>query len=269
MVEYGLLIDTSLCVACRACQVSCKQWNEREAEDTINEGSYENPRDLSYKTWTYVRFHEYAETGGEVKWLFRRELCRHCEDPGCLAACPVPNAIVKDSGGMVIINRNLCGDCNRECWYGCPWGIPRFIDDNNEAWKCWMCRDRVFAGLATACSKTCPTGATQTLEKSTLMAKAYERLAIVKLKHPNANIYPPTGYGTNVVWILEEDPSHYDFDFPTTSVAAKPASRPMERANFLSDAATPALAVTALTAGIAVAAKFLKRRDKVRESEEA
>ncbi len=265
MVEYGLLIDQSLCMACRGCQVSCKQWNERQAIVTTNVGTYQNPQDLSWQTWTFMRFSEYEEPGGKVRWLFRRELCRHCENPGCLAACPVPNAIVRDQGGMVIVNRNLCGDCNRECFYGCPWGVPRFPGTNNEAWKCWMCRDRLYEGKPSACSSACPVQATRTLEKSVLLATAYERLSIVKQKHPRANIYPPTGYGSNVVWILVDSPEHYDFSFPTTSVSsegAKPAAK-----GFLSEAARPMLAATALTAGIAAAAKFLDRREKVARAE--
>jgi formate dehydrogenase iron-sulfur subunit len=266
MVEYGLLIDTSLCIACRACQVSCKQWNEREAEATTNVGTYQNPQDLSWQTWTYVRFSEVEDTAGNVEWLFRRELCRHCETPGCLAACPVPDAIVKDQGGMVVVNRNLCGDCLRECRDGCPWDVPRFYVNSagvmqNEMWKCWMCRDRVFAGGTTACSKTCPVGATLTLEKSTLLNRAYSRLAEIQPRHPHANIYPPTGYGTNVVWILVEDPSSYAFSFPST--VSRGQGKPSPTESLLPRASTTALAATALTAGIAAAARFLRRREKM------
>ena len=126
MVEYGMLIDTSLCIACRGCQVACKQWNEMPAEITQNMGNYKNPPDLSYHTWTLIDFKEFRDVAGKVHWVFRKEQCRHCVNPGCLNACPVPNAIVKDGSGAVIVNQNLCGDCNTECYDGCPWSIPRF-----------------------------------------------------------------------------------------------------------------------------------------------
>jgi len=28
------LVDTTKCIGCRACQVACKQWNDREGEQT-------------------------------------------------------------------------------------------------------------------------------------------------------------------------------------------------------------------------------------------
>ena len=28
------LVDTTKCIGCRACQVACKQWNDREGEET-------------------------------------------------------------------------------------------------------------------------------------------------------------------------------------------------------------------------------------------
>jgi hypothetical protein len=96
------------------------------------------------------------------------------------------------------------------------------------------------------------------------MATAQARLAEIKTKHPNANIYPPTGYGTNVHWILIEDPSHYEFLFPST-VAQQ--SRMAEPKSPMDSSLKPALAATALAAGIAAASKFLKRRERVAREE--
>ncbi|HJX38540.1 MAG TPA: 4Fe-4S dicluster domain-containing protein, partial [Anaerolineae bacterium] len=30
----AMLIDESICMGCRGCQVACKQWNDNPAEDT-------------------------------------------------------------------------------------------------------------------------------------------------------------------------------------------------------------------------------------------
>ena len=46
------LIDIANCIGCRACQVACKQWNERDGEKTeleIDMG-FQNPATLSAKT---------------------------------------------------------------------------------------------------------------------------------------------------------------------------------------------------------------------------
>ena len=54
------LIDISNCIGCRACQVACKQWNEREGEETELEADlgFQNPAVLSAKTYTLIAFHE-------------------------------------------------------------------------------------------------------------------------------------------------------------------------------------------------------------------
>ena len=52
----AILYDATKCTACRACQVACKQWNELEAEETTNRGTYENPPDLSPQTWLKIKF---------------------------------------------------------------------------------------------------------------------------------------------------------------------------------------------------------------------
>ena len=45
-MSKSFLIDTTLCTACRGCQVACKQWHDLPAEKTVNRGSYQNPEDL-------------------------------------------------------------------------------------------------------------------------------------------------------------------------------------------------------------------------------
>ncbi|MDX2501817.1 MAG: formate dehydrogenase, partial [Deltaproteobacteria bacterium] len=38
-MSKSFLVDTTLCTACRGCQVACKQWHDLPAEETINRGS--------------------------------------------------------------------------------------------------------------------------------------------------------------------------------------------------------------------------------------
>jgi Fe-S-cluster-containing dehydrogenase component len=37
-----------------------------------------------------MRFSEYENDKGDLEWLIRKDGCMHCEDPGCLKACPSP-----------------------------------------------------------------------------------------------------------------------------------------------------------------------------------
>jgi formate dehydrogenase iron-sulfur subunit len=197
-----IVIDTSKCTACRACQVACKQWNELTAEVTQNRGGYENPPDLSYTTYTKILFNE-EEKDGSINWYFGQHRCMHCEDAGCMKACPVPGAITRDNNGAVVINQELCTGC-KYCVFGCPFDVPRYDAKNAEgfgvdkAFKCTMCFDRQEMGEQPACTKTCPTGALFFADRAKLgeiSASAAER---------GLTVYMGGGLNTSVVFLLEE-----------------------------------------------------------------
>ena len=64
--------------------------------------SYENPPDLTPDMFTLMRFTEWVNPETQdLEWLIRKDGCMHCEDPGCLKACPAPGAIVQYSNGIV------------------------------------------------------------------------------------------------------------------------------------------------------------------------
>ena len=54
------LVDITKCIGCHACQVACKQWNDKDGETTtFDEGlGFQNPAVLSAKTLTLISFHE-------------------------------------------------------------------------------------------------------------------------------------------------------------------------------------------------------------------
>ena len=85
--EVAKLIDVTTCIGCKACQVACSEWND--IRDTVgnNIGVYDNPNDLSAKSWTVMRFSE-VEQNDKLEWLIRKDGCMHCSDPGCLKAGP-------------------------------------------------------------------------------------------------------------------------------------------------------------------------------------
>ena len=51
------LVDIAKCIGCRACQVACKQWNDRDGESTTLEDSlgFQNPAMLSARPNTNAR----------------------------------------------------------------------------------------------------------------------------------------------------------------------------------------------------------------------
>ena len=99
-----------LCVGCKACQVACSEWNDIRDEVGHCVGVYDNPADLSAKSWTVMRFSE-TDQNGKLEWLIRKDGCMHCEDPGCLKACPSAGAIIQYANGIVDFQQDNCIGC--------------------------------------------------------------------------------------------------------------------------------------------------------------
>ena len=140
--EVAKLIDVSRCIGCKACQSACMEWNNLRQEIGYFEGSYDNPLDLTPSTWTLMRFTEWEDEQGNLEWLIRKDGCMHCEDPGCLKACPAPGAIVQYANGIVDFISENCIGCGY-CVKGCPFNIPRVSPVDHKSYKCTLCSDRV------------------------------------------------------------------------------------------------------------------------------
>ena len=233
-----IVIDTSKCTACRGCQTACKQWNSLSAEQTECTGSYENPPNLSYNTYTKIRFNE-VEKGGEISWFFGQHRCMHCADAGCIKACPVPGAITRDAKGAVVINQTLCTGC-KYCVFGCPFDVPRYDGANAEkfgvdkAFKCTLCFDRQEMGMQPACTKTCPTGALYFTDKGKLegiRASAKDR---------GLTVYDGESLSTNVVFLLEDKAGQYGLPpkpaIPTATFLWRTVMKPVGVIAFLAGA---------------------------------
>ena len=205
--EVAKLIDISKCIGCKACQVACSEWNDLREEIGRNQGSYDNPLDLSAQTWTVMRFSEVelnADESTRLEWLIRKDGCMHCATPGCLEACPSPGAIVQYSNGIVDFHQENCIGCG-SCITGCPFDVPRLSKKDDKIYKCTLCSDRVAVGLEPACVKTCPTGAISFGSKADMITQAEERLVDLRERgYPNAGLYDPQGVGgTHVMYVLK------------------------------------------------------------------
>jgi formate dehydrogenase iron-sulfur subunit len=202
--EVAKLIDISSCIGCKACQVACMEWNDLRDAVGDNEGTYDNPRDLTPASWTVMRFSEVETEPGRLEWLIRKDGCMHCEDPGCLKACPAPGAIVKYANGIVDFISENCIGCG-SCVTGCPFNVPRISKKDSKAYKCSLCADRVGVGLEPACVKTCPTGAIRFGTKEDMKEFAAERIVDLKERgYQQAGLYDPAGVGgTHVMYVLQ------------------------------------------------------------------
>ena len=203
-IEVAKLIDASRCIGCKACQSACVEWNDLKQEVGVNVGVYDNPHDLTPNMFTLMRFSEWENPdSGNLEWLIRKDGCMHCEDPGCLKACPAPGAIVQYSNGIVDFQKENCIGCGY-CVKGCPFNIPRISQTEHKAFKCTLCSDRVAVGQIPACAKACPTHAITFGTKAEMIAHSAKRVADLKSRgFDKAGLYNPPGVGgTHVMYVL-------------------------------------------------------------------
>lgn len=135
--RYAMVVDTRLCVACKACVFACKGENE------VPDG--------------FCRDWLVEEVRGEFPALTaenRSERCNHCANPPCVAACPTGASHV-NAGGTVLVTHRKCTGC-KACVAACPYDA-RFVHPSGYVDKCTFCLHRVRAGKEPACVAVCPT----------------------------------------------------------------------------------------------------------------
>ena len=150
----GILVDTTRCIGCRACEVACGEEHDLFVPDVLNDGALEEPRKTSVEQWTVVN--KYETEKGDV---FVKRQCMHCYQAACATACPT-EAMYKTEGGPVIWREGKCIGC-RYCMVSCPCDIPKFEYNewNPKIQKCTMCFERLEEGQKPACVEACPTDA--------------------------------------------------------------------------------------------------------------
>ena len=213
-MSKSILIDTTLCTACRGCQVACKQWHDLPAEKTENTGSFQNPDDLSFTTYKLVRMTE-ATVDGSLQWLFFPDQCRHCEDAPCLETAFDENAIYKDAATNAILYTKHTQTLDADEIIGsCPYNIPRVGPDGVIS-KCDLCNDRVRNGLQPSCVAACPTGTMTFGDREQILEHAEKRLKIAKARYPNAQLLDPDT--VHVIYLVAFDPDLY-WDYAVASL---------------------------------------------------
>lgn len=143
MPKYGMVINLSVCMRCRACMVACK--TEHQIPTGKHDGQeYHRIRVLEYENGKYP----------SVKRIFAPILCMQCEIAPCIDVCPVPDAIYRNEDGIVIVNKDKCDGCKR-CIQACPYNALYYNEEKHVVDKCDFCVDRIVQGLEPACVATC------------------------------------------------------------------------------------------------------------------
>ena len=272
------LVDTTKCIGCRACQVACKQWNNREGEQTelpSGEMGFQNPATLSAKTYTLISFHELPneKAPGGLDYIFTMHRCLHCLEPACASACPT-TALKRQPDGPVTYEASKCIGC-RYCIWACPWGVPTAEWDSlaPKIQKCTHCADRLEQPLPVArngqalgadegnsflanivvpaCVKACPADALRFGAREEMLEEARSRISNRPDKYIDHIYGEKEAGGTSVLYLASVPfekiglPTLADKPYPAVSKAALHAVPPA------------VLAVGALLGGIY---SFFKRR---------
>lgn len=276
------LVDTTKCIGCRACQVACKQWNDREGEQTrlqLGGLDFQNPATLSSNTYTLISFHELVNENapGGLNYVFTMRRCLHCLEPACASACPT-TALAKLSDGPVGYDADKCIGC-RYCEWACPWGVPTAEWDSlaPKIQKCTHCTDRSDQPppltrngqalseeeikhyraniVVPACVKACPADALSFGNREEILSEARGRISKNPEKYVD-HIYGEKEAGGTTVLYLSSVPFE-KIGFPDVSKRAYPGFTSLAL-----HAVPPAvMAVGALLGGIYA---FLKRRASIR-----
>ncbi len=106
MNKYKLIFEEYACWGCKACEVACKQEYNPFAYGTYHPNGTDAVKYLS--VWDDgPKF-----VDDNLFYMFRVNVCKHCDDPVCALSCP-ESAIAKDmETGVVLHDPEKCNGCN-------------------------------------------------------------------------------------------------------------------------------------------------------------
>lgn len=135
--QRAFLFDQRFCVACRSCQMACKDLH-----------------DLSVGVnWRRVMVREAGQfPKPEVVHLSMS--CNHCAKPACLETCPTGAILKRQEDGVVLLDSSRCTGC-RACADACPYGVPQYDPATGLVGKCDLCADLLSRGEQPGCVSAC------------------------------------------------------------------------------------------------------------------
>lgn len=134
MKRYALVIDHESCWGCKTCDAACRQEFHTPAGVHLISVTEKSP----------------GKKDDTMEFLYHVNVCRHCDEPPCIEACP-EGVILKRQDGIVVLDEAYCTGC-RLCIKACPYDAIGFDEDNGFAQKCNLCHHRVDHGLIPACA---------------------------------------------------------------------------------------------------------------------
>lgn len=196
--QFGVLVDTTVCIGCRRCEWACKEANKLPNERSLRE--YERDQTVFQKIRrthadTFTVVNRFTNPRDASRPIYVKKQCMHCYEPGCASSCFV-KAFTKTPVGAVTYDASLCVGC-RYCMAACPFDIPAY--QYNDPWtpevtKCTFCFDKISKqGGVPACVAICPAETMTFGKRSDLIDLAHKRI------QDNPGRYVNHVYGQNEV----------------------------------------------------------------------
>lgn len=232
--RMGILVDTTVCIGCRQCEIACKEEHGLPVgslDDYVNRTIMSEMRRPDTSALTVVNEYpnpENPDTATDVKVQ-----CMHCDHPACVSACIV-GAFSKQENGAVIWDESRCIGC-RYCIIACPFQVPAFEYEKAiqpKIMKCDLCYEtRTSKGLPTACVEACPQEALTFGKRYDLLKLAHRRIES-KPDHYINHVYGEKEAG-GTSWLYLAAQEFNELDFPQLSEKPAPgATEPLQHAIF-------------------------------------
>jgi anaerobic carbon-monoxide dehydrogenase iron sulfur subunit len=135
MAESELIINYEKCTGCRICETAC----------AVKHGAGANPEKARVRI---------VKLEGEAEVTPVPIRCMRCEDPPCIAVCPVGAISTHPTTGARAIDINKCIGCSA-CVYACPFGAITVDRSEGHSFVCDLCDGDPL------CARLCPFGAVQ------------------------------------------------------------------------------------------------------------
>ena len=149
------------------------------------------------------------------RWVFLSDVCKHCEEAGCLEACPT-GSIVRTEVGSVLVQDDVCNGCGY-CVVSCPFGVidrrPRRCPTPAAHSSARFVTIGRKAGWCPACAKVCPTESIVFGRLDDLRAQAAKRVQqLQEAGYNDAQLYDPTETsvrGIHAFFLILGEPEAY------------------------------------------------------------
>lgn len=171
---WGFVCDNRRCIGCGRCVVACKEensvprlpefnrtWVERYVITEEGEVFVDSPAG-GIDGFTAEHMNAKYQKLRVRKTFFVPKLCNQCDNPPCVAVCPV-SATYTSRDGVTLVDQKRCIGCGY-CVVACPYGARYLVPAGDRtptgevgvADKCTWCYHRITKGLQPACVEACP-----------------------------------------------------------------------------------------------------------------